>query len=367
MPAVELREGLSRGVADGSIHVSQDGQLELYNYTRLCQTEGRWDLFTLVARGLVLDAVSGDVVATPFPKFFNLSEAEHALPDEPFEVTEKLDGSLGICFFHNARWQVATRGQLDSPQSRWATAYLHAHVNVRALTPGATYLMEIIYRDNQVVIPYEFEGLVLHGGYAATGLELSRLQLEAIARDAGLRIAKMIAGKSMSDLQTAAALLDAKEEGYVVRFASGLRLKLKGEAYCRVHRLVCRCTPLAVWEAMANGEDLDDIRRELPEEMWPNFDQMRRAIAERFEGAIDELSNSLSACAHLNNKELGLLLAHESFTASPRVRKFLFACRNKHFLAAVHQPGDFRTRLFDTIRPTGNALQGYVPRVIDDE
>jgi RNA ligase len=43
------------------------------------------------------------------------------------------------------------------------------------------------------------------------------------------------------------------EEGVVVRFASGLRLKLKREEYVRLHRLVTGLTPRRIWEMLKDG------------------------------------------------------------------------------------------------------------------
>jgi RNA ligase len=44
----------------------------------------------------VIDRAARSVVATPFSKFFNLSERAEAVPDLSFDVHEKLDGSLTI-------------------------------------------------------------------------------------------------------------------------------------------------------------------------------------------------------------------------------------------------------------------------------
>ena len=72
--------------------------LTIYTYTRDCQHEGRWNAITTVCRGLIADD-AGNIIARPFGKFFNYGEhgvRDYAppLPIEPFEVYEKLDGSL---------------------------------------------------------------------------------------------------------------------------------------------------------------------------------------------------------------------------------------------------------------------------------
>jgi hypothetical protein len=51
--------------------------------------------------------------------------------------------------------------------------------------------------------------------------------------------------------------LDA--QGFVVRFADGLRLKLKGSEYRRIHALISRRTPLAMGEGL-NASDVSISR-----------------------------------------------------------------------------------------------------------
>ena len=56
-----------------------------------------WDIpYMLSARGLVIDMITGDIVARPYPKFFNYGENERAKwPENISSITveEKLDGS----------------------------------------------------------------------------------------------------------------------------------------------------------------------------------------------------------------------------------------------------------------------------------
>jgi RNA ligase len=360
MPFDALRAGLDQSVARKLINVSREGDLELYGYSSSCQFEQQWDLFSLIARGLILDVSAKRVVATPFPKFFNFNEGGVALPQEMFEVTEKLDGSLGIVFHNAGKWRVSTRGRLDSEQGQWATRYLHQHVLTAKLVEGSTYLVEIVYPENRIVIPYDFSGLVLLGAYDAEGHELPRHALESVAQSAGLRIAKRFASGSFEALLDVARTLPRDEEGFVVRFAGGLRVKLKGEAYCRVHRLICHCTPLALWEAMMSGEDLDAMRRELPEEMRADFDAIRALLEKRLDDLVAEIGAAYVVHGEKSDKELGMLVQDARCGLTEAQRKFLFACRKQNFLDAVHQPGEWRQKAFRLIRPDGTKLTGYV-------
>src|SRR5436190_10295222 len=71
----ELDAGLRAEVAAGNVMPIRDGDLELFVYTNGCVYDRRWNLFSLISRGLILDTARREVVATPFPKFFNYGEA----------------------------------------------------------------------------------------------------------------------------------------------------------------------------------------------------------------------------------------------------------------------------------------------------
>ena len=87
-----------------------DADLFIYNYSPKAQYDRIWNEATLACRGLILDG-DGNIIARPFQKFFNLGEFEgQYLPASVFEVYDKLDGSLGITYQLNGKWQIATRG-----------------------------------------------------------------------------------------------------------------------------------------------------------------------------------------------------------------------------------------------------------------
>jgi hypothetical protein len=53
--------------------------------------------------------------------------------------------------------------------------------------------------------------------------------------------------------------LTHNDEGIVVRFSNGFRIKIKGEEYCRVHAIKSDLTPLNIWRAMSEGLNLEEI------------------------------------------------------------------------------------------------------------
>lgn len=334
----------------------------LYVYSQSCVYGDGWSDTTLLARGLILHPPSKSIVATPFPKFFNAGERLGSIPDMPFEVFEKVDGSLAIIHHFGGRWRVATKGAFQSEQARWAEGQLHPGV-VEHLDPTATYLAEAVYPENRIVVHYATAEMVLLAAYHGDGKEMSFNDLLEVGHKTGWRVAQRHSFSSMSDLIAHARSLPATAEGFVIRFADGHRLKVKGDEYKRIHSLISRCTPLAMWEAMLAGDDMEAIRRDLPEEFWGDFDAIVSAINSR----IHEITTSVAAVAErfaaATDKDVGLQLKN----LPPDVRPFIFPWRK----SGGKIEGRSREALFRHIRPTGNRLDGYVPsyamhRVPDD-
>lgn len=352
----ELASGLAESVAAGLVNesIGTDG-LRLYCYSKAAVYDRAWTTFSLMARGLIVDTGAGRVVATPFPKFFNIGEREDIyIPSLPFEVFEKLDGSLIVIFWHNGQWKTATKGSLNSDQAQWAAKYM-ATCDLGPLEPGTTYLAEAIYPENRIVIRYDYAGLVLLAAYGEDGYEVPHDQMQGTAEALGWPLAERHAFDSISALVGHVKTLPADEEGFVLRFANGLRLKVKGEEYRRIHSLVSRVTPLAVWESLQNGDDMEAIRRDLPEEFWTDFDMISRLLGHGINRIAATVADAAATVASLSDKEVGLQLAR----FDEPVRKLIFPYRKRgsEFMA------DSRSRqaAFRLIRPTRNELAGYVP------
>ncbi len=363
MPFASLMAGLERARGLGFVHrrVNDAAGLQLYVYTPRCVYDDGWDEFTVMARGLILDEAAGQVVATPFPKFFNVGERRGEVPDLPFEAFEKLDGSLIIAFHHAGSWRAATKGAFGSEQAVWAQTRFD-DADLSPLAPGTTYLFEAVYPENRIVVRYSEAALIMLSAYAGDGRELTYDEVLATCRALGWRAARRHEFTSIVDMVSHAATLPRDDEGFVIRFNNGLRLKLKGAEYRRIHALISRCTPLAMWEAMVAGDDMGAIRRDLPEEFWTDFDDIVRLLTASIATIETRVAEVAAWVAHLSDKELGLSLSSLPADARP----YLFGFRKSGAIT-----GKPRDSLMRSIRPTGNVLAGYVPsyamgRVLED-
>jgi RNA ligase len=237
--------------------------LYIYNYSPKAQYDRLWNECTLACRGLIMDG-NYTVVARPFQKFFNLGEHENqVIPNEPFEVYEKMDGSLGISYWIDYEPFIATRGSFTSDQAIKATALLKTKYaeSIPFLDKTKTYLFEIIYPENRIVLDYGKEEklvlLAIIDTKTGNEFELENIGFEVVHRYDGL-----------NDLQKLKELEKPNHEGFVVKFKSGYRLKVKFEEYIRIHRIVTQVSSYNIWEYLKAGQDLLPILDKVPDEFY---------------------------------------------------------------------------------------------------
>lgn len=256
---------LNQLIEDKLIKVQKHPQADLfiYNYTAKAQFERVWNEWTLACRGLIMDA-NHNVIARPFAKFFNLGELEdNQIPNEGFEVYDKMDGSLGILYWANEKPFIATRGSFASEQALKGTEMLHNQYAavIEKLDRNHTYLFEIIYPENRIVVDYGAkEALVLLAVVeTATGKEVALPEI-------GFPLVKRYDG--ITDFTALSAMEEDNREGFVVKFRNNFRLKVKFEEYVRLHRIITQVTSVTIWEQLKSGDSLDEVLERVPDEFY---------------------------------------------------------------------------------------------------
>ena len=246
----------------------KNAELYIYNYTNACQYAGNWNEITTMCRGLILDN-QGNIVARPFNKFFNIEEHK-TIPTLPFEVFEKMDGSLGILYWLNDKPYIATRGSFESEQALKATDILYTNYShiFDKLKKDRTYLFEIIYPKNKIVLDYDFEDIILLAVIDnQTGLDLP-------LEDIGFQIVKKY---DFNDLTTLKSLNWDNKEGFVVKFSNSFRVKVKFAEYLRLHNILTNTSTLTIWENLKDNKSLDSIILAVPDEF---FDWVKKTVKE---------------------------------------------------------------------------------------
>lgn len=307
-----LNDYIEKGLVIKQVHPTLP--LSIYNYSRTCQYGRLWDEITLNCRGLVLDN-EGNVIAKPFPKFFNYEEhTAEEIPNELFEVYEKMDGSLGILFYYErelsyteryrlwfngnyetgmeyceeivpnfddpyfhptpktkGEWYIATRGSFVSEQAVKGKELLGKY-NFEKLHTDYTYLFEIIYKENRIVCDYDFEDVVLLGVInKKTGIEVNLnsdiedIRIQNIVKNIGFNVVMRYNtfGEGFDVLKRE---ISNSKEGYVIRFKNGMRMKIKGDEYVRLHRILTNFSTTDIWELLKTNGNLDEFLDRVPDE-----------------------------------------------------------------------------------------------------
>lgn len=267
--------------------------LLIHNYTQRCQFDRAWNETTLMCRGLITDE-SGNVVSRPFGKFFN--REEHELPNstlprinwqQNFYVSEKMDGSLGVLYPTPRGPSIATRGSFVSEQAKVGTdILLEKYGDWRPSNDGLTYLFEIIYPDNRIVVDYGgMRDLVLLDVIdTETGHGLSRDEIEFHSRVIGCPVVPLhseLTAESLASYETG----EANREGVVVRFDDGMRIKIKLGEYKRLHRLITGLNARKIWECLSSGTPLDLER--VPDEFFQWVEATKTEILGNYQTIVE--------------------------------------------------------------------------------
>jgi len=274
---------LNRYIEDGWV-VKQDHPtlpLSIYNYSRACQYEKKWDDITLNCRGLILDR-KGNVVARGFSKFFNYEEVYEQLPleEEYVYVQDKMDGSLGILFHYEDEWHMATRGSFTSEQAVRGLEIAKASFDLDKLIKAVNYLCEIIYPENRIVVDYQGEEKIVFLSAMFDGKELNWNTTKAILHSANIPYKNIVATKVINlpkkeDYEYLKKLEHNNKEGFVLRFyPSNFRVKIKFEEYVRLHSLLTNFATTDIWDALRRGQVSDILK--LLEQVPDEFDKWVR-------------------------------------------------------------------------------------------
>ena len=284
-------DNLARRIADGYIVERRSNGLRLWNYTAKAQYEHAWDNETRRCRGLVATD-DGLIVSRPFEKFFNVGEYESLPVVEPFDVYEKLDGSLIVVANGPAGLCVTSRGSFDSEHAEAARKLWVERYAGTAIPVGQTWCFELIAPWNRIVVNYgDRTDLVLLA--ALDNADGSDLPLPVWSWDGP--VVRTFDFGAVSQIVERLAALTADEEGYVIRFRrSGLRMKAKGDEYVRLHKLVTGCTSRMIWEQLSTGQPIEPLLDRVPDEFNAWVRLTTGNLARKF-AEIQELAQSRHA------------------------------------------------------------------------
>ena len=360
-------EKLEKHLKDGYVSKRQhsSGDLFILNYTPKTQFDWMWDDITIQCRGLIVDS-QYNIVQRPFKKFFTVEQitqlrnSVHNLFGIKFKDIEsiqfmrfdKLDGSLGILYWDKNKddFQIATRGSFESPQAFKASEILLKYNTSSLNTKKFTYLFEIVYPENRVVVDYGLEEkLVLVAVIDnETGDDVWE-EFDRIKDENIFPVAKEFDSLTLSELANLPQIDNS--EGFVLVSPNGFRLKYKYEEYKKLHRLLTGVTELSIWEALKNNNpyNLDTI----PDEFYDWYTKVKLDLEHRYweiETGIKVTYGEIKKYnPNITRKELAISLKNYKYRSA---------------IFNIIDGKDYSQIIWNELRPTGG---GTVFKIVSSE
>ena len=299
-----LAQMLEEGLVKSTAH--PDRPLVIYNYTARAQFANEWNDVTRACRGLIVH-FDGTVVARPFPKFFNWDQqSAPRIPTGAVRVGAKMDGSLGILYADS----IATRGSFTSGQALEATKIyreISQAVGFRQLF-GRTYLFEIIYPANRIVVDYgDREALVL-----LDVLDNATGKSDLAAFDNAEWPDKVEWNVLPGFRHDLVETIPDGDEGLVFYWHGGpnpeTRVKMKAAEYVRLHRIITGTSTKTVWEYLSTGRSIEGLLEDVPDEF---YDWVRVTA--------DEMNDQAAVLSAMVTEEYGAIIANIDLSRLPAV------------------------------------------------
>lgn len=301
-----VRAGFTDWGSIGDVCVKEKNGLLLFNYTPQAQFANRWNAFELMGRGLIVSKYTGEIVARPFDKFFNWGEGNRVSNAGIVSATKKLDGSLGILYWDEGEYKIATRGSFDGEQAIWATNFLKRY-DLTHLNYNLTLLFEIIYPDNRVVVDYGNEEalylLAMRNRF--TGEYATRKQVLGAGELCGFPVVDAYDFTDTNAVLDFLPQLSANEEGFVLEFSDGQRFKFKGDKYKELHRLISSLSFKNTLDAVQSNT-VDTIRGRIPDEFLDEFNGWVTEINTKVADIKERVATAMERAPRDNRKTFAL-------------------------------------------------------------
>lgn len=196
-----------------------------------------WNELTKMCRGLIVDN-EGNIIERPFEKFWTyrqymsedtllLSENKiQKLPNVPFRIYEKVDGSMATLYWIEDTPLLATQRSFTSPKAKRASEILHKKYShtFSKFNKKYTYIFEAVYPETSILIDYgNQEDLYLIGvidketGKAVTIPDIGFPRCKDLTAQYG----------HLNNFEDLSNLNITNLEGFVIHYENDLRIKIK--------------------------------------------------------------------------------------------------------------------------------------------
>jgi len=299
---VDLKK-IEQYVASGKVSKRKHPTLPLniYTYSKLTEFGNDWDEITTMCRGLILD-LNGNVIGNPWPKFFNIEqtggsahikklrsetgyrEIEHKgtrynIPDVGYTAYEKMDGSILYGIMYDNHIVLASKGSFESDQVKVGEKILAEKYPDFFPFDGLTFIWEIIYPANRIVVDYgDMCDLVLLGVRDVNGKDYNPRAFVPFSKAPVYEktIEELLVEKDRKEF--------VNKEGFVIHFDNGEKVKIKYEAYFDLHKIMTNVTSKDILEALEKGDSVVSFceQKEIPDEMLNEIKAVEKEFVKQY-------------------------------------------------------------------------------------
>lgn len=260
-------------------------------------------------RGSKFDSVTGEIIARPYHKFFNVGERDETLLPkidltQSHNIIEKLDGSMIHPMMVNGviRW-CTKMGITDTAMQAEEFVAVRPDYHSMAmhfLANDFTPIFEWCSNKNRIVLDYPEDQLVLTAiRHMGNGQYYPYVSLVAAAKVWGIPVVGRV-NKTMEEI---AALENT--EGIVIRFENGHMLKMKSEWYVLRHKSKDAIIREKNVLEYILTEKVDDVLPFLTEEDAEKLVEFQRQVSVQIITLVDQLErefNDMQAAAKGNRR-----------------------------------------------------------------
>jgi RNA ligase len=117
----------------------------------------------------------------------------------------------------------------------------------------------------------------------------------------------------VNDFAKLKAIIPNDAEGFVIRFKSGMRMKIKGEEYVRLHRILTNISTTSIWDVLRSGGNFAELLDRVPDEFYKWINE----TVDRLNGKFSEIENQSKfifgsiKSQNLSRKEFAALVLSE--------------------------------------------------------
>lgn len=235
------------------LRISYDGDYVLLKYSQIDSDFS--NPIVQEARGIIFKEGYWEVpICHAFDKFFNVGESNAVDIDwSTAIVSQKVDGSLIKLWYNDNHWHISTNGMINAYQACYSDIEVCNFGNLfeealknnnlsfedltKNLTPGCTYMFELVSPKTRVVIPYEKTDLYYLG--CRDNFTNVEWPFYTVAPDIttpnNIKTPTLYSLNSIDKCLKAAQNLPWDEEGYVVCDINCNRVKIKSPQYVLAH------------------------------------------------------------------------------------------------------------------------------------